>query len=389
MKKNRNNRVSQLFSANKNRQVIIVKSPASITYLIGICFPYPDQSPYSVALLVHADDEKYSLVIPAEWKGILEDQNWNGKTLIYSQNDGGPKRAFLNALFEAMTAYPESNKEVALDYDCWTVKDIDVLHERYPDMVINDCSDELLKERMIKSTEEITNIQSASIIADRGLIGALNHIEGTLSSSYYTLSEFLERVRVHAIEFGANYIGHLNVSQGKSGIDWYTPVKDFSMVEAGNTVRVNYSVAVNGSWAVCNRMLFAGVPGPEDQKAYEVNQELKNYAVSLLKPGTKICDFCCEIQKKADELQIELLSDEGLGHGVGASECEMPYINAENEDPFVEGIVISLDIKTSGVKDELIHSSDIYLINANGCELLSNFCNWDNLYAITGVRANH
>ena len=243
--------------------------------------------------------------------------------------------------------------------------------------------------REIKSEYEIENIQTAAHIADRGIIGALNYIEGRVGYSSCTLSDFLEHVRISAIEFGAHTIGHLNIAQGRSGDSWITPIYDLRMVKANKTIRVDYTLSYNGCWTSCSRMFFTGKPGENTANAYRQNMVLKDFAVSILKPGLKVSEFCEAVRMKAESENIELLYDEGLGHGVGASEYERPYLTADNEEVLRIGMVIALDVKTIGYKDELIHSVDIYELTHGGNRRLSDFRDWDKLYRITGVRSAH
>lgn len=381
------NKIEQIFSNGANKRAFLIKSPAFITYLTGVSFPYPYQSPFSIALVGNGSDGQSTLIIPVEWDGIVNE--WNGKVLTYSVNDGGPGGAYLKKVIETLESCSDFKQSLSLDYESWTVREIKALQQKYPKLKITNCSDEINLARMIKNEKEIENLRQAAIIADRGLIGAFNHVEGTVTTVCYTLSEFLERVRVHAIEFGANWVGDLNLSQGKDGSAWYTPITDFSVVEEGNMIRINYSLSVNGYWCVSNRTVFAGNPGKEDLAAYQANQKLVKYAESLLKADVKISTFCSKVQQQAEKEEIQLLADFGMGHGVGTSEYEMPFLTIDNSETLKEGMVISMGLKTLGKMNEIIISSDIYLIKSDGYEKLSDFVNWDDIYLINGVRFTH
>ena len=385
----RKNRVESLLSGNGNFDAFITKSPADIAYLIGITFPYPDQSIFSAALIACKENNVYTLILPVEWECVLKKFTWKGKTKTYSINDGSPDQAFRAALNAVIKDMGSCGKNVAIDYSSWTVGEINFLKANCPEMAIVNLDPVLQEVREIKNPDEIANIQAAAHIADRGIIGALNHVEGTIGNVEYTLAEFLERVRVHAIEFGANSIGHLNLSMGSAGHSWYTPIDDLSLVKMGNTIRVDYSLSYNGCWTSCSRMFFTGKPGPKAAKAYEENMILKRFAESILKPGIRVAEFCEAVSLKAEEEDIELLSDEGLRHGVGMSENERPYLTPDNDEVLKKGMVIALDIKTIGSKNEMIHSVDIYELTQDGNRKLSDFRNWDTLYRIDGVRSTH
>ena len=52
-------------------------------------------------------------------------------------------------------------------------------------------------------------------------------------------------------------------------------------------------------------------------------------------------------------------------------------------------MVIALDVKTIGYKDELIQSVDIYELTSDGNRRLSDFRDWDTLYRINGIQSSH
>lgn len=383
----RKNRVESLFNEHGNFDAFITKSPADIAYLIGITFPYPDQSPFSVALLAKRGSTVGTLLLPAEWECVLRSFTWEGNTQTYSINEGSPYTAFRNALKKTIDKLGICGSKVAIDYSSWSVNEIRFLKESCPDMYIIDLEPTIQGVREIKSEYEIENIQKAAHIADRGIIGALNHIEGTVGYSNCTVSSFLENVRIHAIEFGANTVGHLNIARGRSGNSWITPVYDLKVIKENKTMRIDYSLSYNGCWTVCSRMLFTGKPGPNTANAFAKNKLLKDFAVSILKPGIRVCEFCEAVRLKADDENIEMLYDEGLGHGVGASEYEKPYLTADNEEVLRTGMVIALDVKTIGYKDEMVHSVDIYELTTDGNRKLSDFREWDTLYRINGIQS--
>ena len=385
----RKNRVESLLNGNGEFDAFVIKSPANIAYLIGIIFPYPDQSPFSAAMVASKDSNMYTLILPAEWECVLRSFTWKGKAKVYSINDGSPDKAFRDALKSVIDGMNIGKKAVAIDYPNWTAGEIKFLKESCPEIAISDLSGQLGQLREIKSADEIANIKEAAHIADRGMIGALNHVEGTVGNVEYTLAEFLERIRVHAIEFGANTIGHLNLSQGRTGHSWYTPINDFTLTRDGNTIRADFSMSYNGCWTSCSRMFYVGKPDHKARDAYADNMRLKNFAVSILKPGLSVSEFCDAVRMKAEEEDIELLYDDGLGHGVGMSEYEMPFLTEDNTEELRPGMVIALDVRTLGGKNEIIHSVDIYALTQDGNVRLSDFRDWDKLYKIEGVRTTH
>ena len=91
----------------------------------------------------------------------------------------------------------------------------------------------------------------------------------------------------------------------------------------------------------------------------------------------------------AEKNNIKFMAGNGAGHGLGASEIEAPFITADDQTVLQEGMVIALDIVTSGPLGELYQSKDAYEITTEGCRLLSWYKNWDELYTIRGFRSTH
>ncbi len=367
----------------------VIKQPSHVSYLTNVLFPYPENSPYSVALVAVPEKNEFVLIVPIDWLDVAKDQKWKNSIISYNLNQGSPDQAFCDAIITCLTNLKIDSENLAIDFPSWTVSEMKRLSAKMNHLKWQDCDELLWRNRMIKSDQEIHLLHQSAQIADRGMIGALNHVEGTTMSSYYYLSEFLERVRVHAIEFGTCGVGHLNISQGAAGKSKITPVQDFSFVSEDNLIRIDYTSQYQGYWNVCSRMLFVGKPDEESEKAFDENQSLITYAQSMLKSGIAIGDFCKRIKEKADLSGISLFDETCFGHGLGLSETEWPLITIDNPESFEKGMVIVLDIQTYGPKGVIIHSTETYAITDRGYRKLSDFKEWNHLYRIDGCRSNH
>ena len=223
-----NNILKMIDSSCKHISGCVIKLPSHISYLTDLFFPYPDFSPLSVALITVPEKDESVLIVPIEWFDIVKDLKWEKRIVTYNINEGSPDTAFCNLICKCLSDLQVDTNNLAIDSPSWTVNEIKHISSKIKDFKWIDCDEILWRERMIKNEQEIDLLHKSARIADRGIIGALNHVEGTTGSSYYTLSEFLERVRVHAIEFGSYGIGHMNISHGAEGKALITPIRDFS-----------------------------------------------------------------------------------------------------------------------------------------------------------------
>jgi Xaa-Pro aminopeptidase len=213
------------------------------------------------------------------------------------------------------------------------------------------------------------------------------HLEGTVDVPGYTINEFTERIRVHVFEFGGSGAEHVATQVGADAQMFYGPQK--GVFREGDLARMDITNHLKGYWSNAGRMAVIGHPTQEQTAAYKKNLVLKSAAVEMLKPGTKCNEVYNYVKMKAHRNGILFFEDAGIGHGIGVSQREPPYLNASDETVLRPGMVIVLDIYTYGPRQELIHSKDIFEITKNEVNLLSWYKTWDKLYAVTGFRSTH
>ena len=83
---------------------------------------------------------------------------------------------------------------------------------------------------------------------------------------------------------------------------------------------------------------------------------------SSLRAGKKCSEIYNSIRDYADDEGIHLLKGSDLGHGIGVSEREAPFINPDYGTVLQEGMVIVLTIYMQTSHGELVCSKDTYEI---------------------------
>jgi Xaa-Pro aminopeptidase len=133
-----------------------------------------------------------------------------------------------------------------------------------------------------------------------------------------------------------------------------------------------------------------GQTSPEAKKAYADNISLKQTALRYLYPGAVANDVFRAVVEQAANAGIDLWDEPGIGHGVGVSEREAPFLCAQDTTVLQAGMVITLAIYSRGPSGELIVSKDTYQIVEGGSCLLSWYRNWDAfMYQVEGNTARH
>jgi len=372
-------------SLNQNNlDALLLIGTDNFHYISGAVLPFASQYPDRSALALLTKEGKIYVLCPPDWAQAVQDQGFNGNIVICDENRGTGIYPFLNELKKVQQ---EMGSRIGLDMNFWPCTYLNILKKSFSNI---DCIeyDEILRQlRIIKTPEEIEMIEKACRQAAIGLLGGINHMEGSLAGNGYTIPEFTERVRVHAYEGGAAGVGHMATQIGTDIQRYFAP--QHGIVKNGELLRIDFSSHHNGYWSVNGRILAMGEATKEQETAYDANLQLKKTALGLLKPDVICEDIFEAIKDLAIKENIPLLTEHGVGYGVGLSEREAPYLRPGDKTTLQPGMVLVLDIYTEGLQKELIHSIDTYAITQDGSHLLSWFKNWDRLYEIIGFRSAH
>ncbi len=359
----------------------------NFNYLTRTVLPFAEHYPTRRAVAVLPKEGASAVICPYDWSQAVKEQGWKGEIAAYDENEAVGVEAMVKSLEELLVSLGLDDRRLGLDGSRITKALMDRLNERFPkaewqpvDPLLNDL-------RITKTPGEIALIERACKQADRGMVYALMHLEGAAENPGYTVAEFTERIRVHVNENGASGVGLLNTAFGTDGQMYYTPQRGW--VKSGELFRMDVSAHYMGYWTNLGRMGVTGRPTAEQEKAYNENLRLKAAAHEMLKPGVAANEVYAHVARAAERQAIGFWKEAGIGHGVGASHHEPPYLNLSSSTELKPGMVIALDIQTYGPRQELIHKKDVYVITEEGNRKLSWYRSWDELYAVTGFRATH
>lgn len=385
--------VEQIRSAAQGAglRALVSVDPANIAHATGLVFPYPEQYAEPRIGLVLPTNKIMDpvLICPPEWRQLASQQDWKGAQVICTVHQGKPLESLANALVLALRSAGFSLAQIGYEENDLplpiynNLKDALVGAEFIP-------SGNLWRElRMVKTSAEVRMLEEAARQGDRALVSALNHSEGCVQDSLsYSMWEFTERIRVHVGEFGGSATGHVVALQGEEMSLYTRPPR--GVLKPGNPLRAEFTNHHHGYWSSSARTVHIGAASPEFTAAYRQNIELKRLVVSYLRPGS----VCASIHQAASDharaAGIPLCEEFAVGHGVGRSEREAPYLAPTDQTVLKPGMVLAVGAYTRGPQGEMICSKDTYVITETGSRLLSWYRDWDSrLYALVGITARH
>lgn len=373
--------------AESGYDAVLAVGVDNFNYITRTVLPFAENYPSRKAATLLPKEGTPVVIVPQDWSQALLDQGWTGEVLVYDENQGYETGGFVKAVEELIVGMGLDKNKIGIDTSRVSKGLMDSLSGKLPSVVWESADPMLRDLRIIKTQGEIEFIERACKQADRGIVYALMHLEGVVENPGYTIAEITERIRVHVNENGASGVGLLNSAFGSDGQIYYTPQKGW--VKEGELFRMDVSAHYMGYWTNVGRMGVAGKPTPEQENAYKENLKLKATALEMLKPGVACNEVYAHVTRAAEKQAVGLWKEPGIGHGVGASHHEAPYLNLNCSTELKEGMVIALDIYTYGPRQELVHSKDVYAITEEGNRKLSWYKTWDKLYNVYGIRATH
>jgi Xaa-Pro dipeptidase len=368
-------------------EAVLATGVDNYNYLTRTVLPFAENYPSRKAAALFLKAGTPIAILPQDWSQAVLDQGWQGEVHIYDENQGYETGAFVKAIEELIVSIGLDKKKIGIDTSRVSKGLMDSLSGKLPNVKWEQADHMITDLRITKTAGEILYIEKACKQADRGIIYALMHLEGVVDNPGYTVAELTERIRVHANENGASGVGILNTALGSDGQIYYTP--QHGRVKSDELFRMDISAHYLGYWTNIGRMGVTGKPTQEQENAYQKNLKLKETALEMLKPGVACNEVYAYVSRAAERQSIGFWKEPGIGHGVGASHHEAPYLNLSCSTELKPGMVIALDIYTYGPRQELIHNKDIYTITENGNMKLSWYRAWDKLYEIYGFRTTH
>ncbi len=236
-----------------------------------------------------------------------------------------------------------------------------VLKEALAGCKIVDAARMLPNLRMIKSTKEIDEIRRAGRILKKGFELVSSMCSDGMSE------QFLEAmVRKQARLEGAEDVRMLF---GRSGEKKRLRPPENRSIGQGHALIINAAVEFERYWAEAVKTFMV----KEDSFSEIASDATAVYgrAVDAIKPGRTVSRLYKDLLEDARRSGLELLSDYGLGGGIGLSLNELPVINEKGAQKLKEGMCLSLRL---AVKDKTYGSTmfgNTLLVRKNGAEVLT------------------
>lgn len=367
------NRINAVIK-DHNWRALVAFGAENVQYLTGAFLPFARARRNQPVAVVWPANGAPVAFVPAAWATSFGKASAvSVKAYDASGNDAAALAAAMGDTLKGGT--------IGCDLDAATAASIKALG----DVTLAPADEALASLRMIKSDAEIALLSSAALRTDHAINGCIHHITVDRRMSELT---FVEELRIHSVERDLDLIGYDATARIASGHElpeyWanaprygYATTRDLQL---GETIRIDVTNVSDGYWSNAARMMvMRDQLSAEQEHDYDALVAVRELLLQHLKPGKTCAEVCAAVRKAAQEQGVPLVVGSDLGHGIGVSPVEAPFLNCGDDTPIAAGMVLVLDpvIETAA---GICRSKDTVVIDDNGAKIVNWYKDWREPY---------
>jgi len=220
--------------------------------------------------------------------------------------------------FRAVKKLVRDGVTIGVEFDHLTLLNREKLEAALPGSRFVDISAATMRARMIKSEEEIRHITTLAAIADVGGRACADAVSVGTPEYEVALHATGAMVREIATRFpDAELLDTWTWFQSGINTDGaHNPVTSRA-IEAGDILSLNCFPMVSGYYVALERTLFAEQCPAENLRLWQINCEVHEKGISLIKPGMRCCDIAHSLNEIYAEHGLLEYRTFGYGHSFG------------------------------------------------------------------------
>jgi creatinase len=285
--------------------------------------------------------------------------------------------------FRAIREIVPDAKRLGVEFDHLTVQVRDKLERILPDVELVDVSAGCMRRRMLKSPEEIAVIRNGARIADLGGEAVVGAIADGVPEYEVALAGTQAMVREIAKTYPHSELMDTWV-WFQSGINTdgaHNPVTS-RRVRDGDILSLNCFPMIQGYYTALERTLFFGHCDEASLRYWQINVEVHERGLELIRPGTRCCDIAAELNEIYQSHGVLEHRTFGYGHSFGVLSHyygrEAGLELREDIDTVLEpGMVVSIEpmitIPDSEPGAGGYREHDILVVTADGADNITGF----------------
>lgn len=278
--------------------------------------------------------------------------------------DWGDGEGFLDILSKAFEEYNLINKVIGVNGTARAVNMLDI--KSILDVSFRNGKPMIEELRIIKSNEEIEKLREAARMADDVFEKLTRFIKPGIQEK-----DIRNKIEELFIEIGADGLSFepIVASGPNSSKPHYNKASRF--IEEKDIIILDFGCKYKGLCSDISRTVFVGDISEEEKKTYDIVYRANEASEKHVREGA--------VAKDVDEIARKIIREEGhgqhflnrVGHGIGYSVHEAPYITGRNERKLQKGMAFSIEPGIYIPSKFGIRIEDIVVVTENGVEILN------------------
>ena len=253
-----------------------------------------------------------------------------GQTTISANIDGGQpwRRTFGDNVvytdwhrdnyFVAVKQLIQDGSRVGIELDHITVENLRKLRGALPASEVVDVSKPTMRMRMVKSDEEIAWVRESARVADIGGAAGVEAI--AVGVPEYEVALHATQAMVREIGRSQPHVELMDTwtwfSSGINTDGAHNPVTS-RRIEHGDILSLNCFPMPAGYYTALERTLFAEECSDAHLRLWNINVEVHEAGIALIKPGARCCDIAAELNTIYERYGLLPNRTFGYGHSFG------------------------------------------------------------------------
>lgn len=345
---------------NNDLDVLVSISPENVAYTCGVLVPSQPviRRRHVICIIDASGAEPHMIVVNIE-EGFVRSEGQIKSLQAYNEFTEDP----MDLLADHIKMLGADTGRIGIEFEYLPARDFEVLKKRLPKAQFVGAEDVFLSLRMIKTSSEIGLLRKLGLMAEQADCGAFATVRAGM-----TENDIATAMVSGFVAKGGRKIDFLAVGAGERSSYLNCPATD-RILNSGDVVRVDLGGTINGYYSDIARTGIVGKPSPEQKSIWNKVVAAHEAVFEQIRPGVHTRDIY--------SLYNEMVTRDGLapinfvGHGLGLSLHEEPFIGKYGGCVLEEGMVLAIE-PIHVIPDVMgFQLENAVLVTSDGAELLT------------------
>ncbi|WP_052863609.1 aminopeptidase P family protein [Streptomyces niger] len=305
---------------------LIVTPGPDLVWLTGY---QPTAVTERLTALVVSADRRPRLVVPVLERADAQHAAGAGATELVGWRDGEDPYAVLAGLLEPERRYGISDS-------AWAMHLLG-MQRTLPGSAYASLTEALPMLRAVKDAYEVERLAAAGAAAD----ATYEEILGVPFAGRRESDVAADLARL-LLEHGHSQVDFTVVGSGPNGADPHHEADD-RVIEDGDMVVLDFGGLKDGYGSDTTRTVHVGEPSSEERKVHDIVREAQQAAFEAVRPGAACQDIDRVARKVIKAAGYGEYFIHRVGHGIGVTTHEPPYMVEGEHLPLVPGMCFSIE----------------------------------------------